>query len=744
MSNSFLTASRWLGLILLFGCAAATPRPDARKPKDKEKSAAGTNSVEQLTAAVRDSIVVITYRGRDGREEGVGAGFVISADGLIATSLHVIGEGRPIRVQFANGRRAEVTEVHASDRRFDLAILRADTGRLPPLKLGDSDSLKQGAPVIAIGNPLGLERSVVQGVVSARREVEGIGMIQLAIPIEPGNSGGPLLDMKGRVQGILTLKSALTPNLGFAMPVNLLQSLVDRPNPVPMDRWLTLGALDPQEWTPLWGARWSQKAGRIAVEGAGESFGGRSLCLSQQPVPDRPFELAVSVKLEDESGAAGLVFGSDGADRHYGFYPSVGQLRLTRFDGPNVFSWHILKETATPAYKRGEWNHLRVRIEEERIQCFVNGEFVCDVKPEEFAGMKAGLAKFRDTRAEFRNFVIGTNLADTIQRVAPLPEELAARLEKLPAGGDAELVEALRAQPQASRVWLAERARQFDRDATRLRELGAQVHRRSVQAELVKALEGPEGQIDLFHAALLVAKYDNAELDPEPYRAQMKHLARELAARLPKENDGAARLEALRNFLFTEQGFHGSRSDYYNRANSYVNQVLDDREGLPITLSVLFLELAREIGLEKIDGLPLPGHFMVRYSPGDGPEQILDVFNGGKAVSRSEAQELVMSATGEGFREEHLRPATKRDIIARILRNLQGIAERSGSAADVLRYLDMIVALVPDSATDRLLRARLRIQTRDVPGAKEDLKWILDRQPDGVNLERIAELYQSL
>jgi regulator of sirC expression with transglutaminase-like and TPR domain len=422
----------------------------------------------------------------------------------------------------------------------------------------------------------------------------------------------------------------------------------------------------------------------------------------------------------------------------------VGQLRLTRFEGPNVFSWRVLKETPSPAYKRGEWNQLRVRVEEDKIQCYVNGEFVCEAKPEEFAGTKAGLAKFRDTRAEFRDFLIGTNLADTMPRIATLPEELAARLTKLPDGGEADLAEALREHPQASQVWLSERARQFDRDAARLRELAAQVHRRSVQAELVKALEGPEKQIDLFHAALLVAKYDNAELDPEPYRAQMKKMARELAARLPDGSGGAAKLEALRKFLFTEQGFHGSRSDYYNRANSYVNQVLDDREGLPITLSVLFLELAREIGLEKIAGLPLPGHFMVRYSPGDGPEQILDVFNGGKAVSRGEAQELVMSATGEGFREDHLKPATKRDIIARMLRNLQGIAERNGSAAEVLRYLDMIVAVAPDSATDRLLRARLRIQTRDGTGAKEDLKWILDHQPDGVNLERVAELYQSL
>ena len=174
-------------------------------------------------------------------------------------------------------------------------------------------------------------------------------MIQLAIPIESGNSGGPLLDMKGRVQGLLNMKSAVTANLGFAVPVNALKTLLDRPNPVPMQRWLTLGALNPKEWTPLMGARWSRRAGRIQVEGW--ALGGRSLCLWQKEVPPRPYELSVMVKLDDESGAAGLAFESDGGDRHYGFYPTAGQVRLTRFDGANVFTWTILKELKTPHYR---------------------------------------------------------------------------------------------------------------------------------------------------------------------------------------------------------------------------------------------------------------------------------------------------------------------------------------------------------------------------------------------------------
>ena len=155
----------------------------------------------------KPSLCVVTTRGREANREGLGTGFVISADGLIATNAHVIGEGRPIAVEFADGKKYDATVVHAHDLKRDLAIIKIDAKDLKPLALGDSDKLKDGQAVIAFGNPKGLKYSVVGGVVSAVREVEGRKMIQLAVPVEPGNSGGPLVDMQGRVQGIVTLKS---------------------------------------------------------------------------------------------------------------------------------------------------------------------------------------------------------------------------------------------------------------------------------------------------------------------------------------------------------------------------------------------------------------------------------------------------------------------------------------------------------------------------------------------------------
>ena len=177
------------------GAAPSTRRDrDREKDKDKDKEKEKEDlSTTAIAARAKDSVVVISHFGREGKSDGLGTGFVISTNGLIATSLHVIGEGRPITLETTDGRHPEVLEIHAWNRHYDLAILKVK-GPLPPaIPLGDSDLLKQGEEVVAIGNPLGLEHSVVHGVVSARREIEGVDMIQVAIPIEPGNSGGPLM-----------------------------------------------------------------------------------------------------------------------------------------------------------------------------------------------------------------------------------------------------------------------------------------------------------------------------------------------------------------------------------------------------------------------------------------------------------------------------------------------------------------------------------------------------------------------
>ena len=271
-------------LLVTAGLQAEEPATNG-EPTDativEQPAAPPSKQIEQLTAAIRKSVVVVTFTGRDGRHQGLGSGFVVSPDGLIATNHHVISEARPIAVTFADGQRFDVTAVHASDRVLDLAVLKIDAHDLAPLRLGDSEKLKQGQAVLALGNPHGLTHSVVTGVVSSVRQIDNRPMIQLAMPIEPGNSGGPLVDLDGHVVGVVTMKSLVTPNLGFALTSGALKPLLEKPNPIPMSRWLTIGTLDPHEWKPVLGGHWRRRAGRLFVDGLGEGFGGRAV----MPVP---------------------------------------------------------------------------------------------------------------------------------------------------------------------------------------------------------------------------------------------------------------------------------------------------------------------------------------------------------------------------------------------------------------------------------------------------------------------------
>jgi regulator of sirC expression with transglutaminase-like and TPR domain/S1-C subfamily serine protease len=722
--------------------AVALAAPDARTPA-ADKDPPKTLTVAEVAEKVRPSVVVITVQGRDRRREGLGTGFVVG-EGLIATNRHVIGEGRALTVETADGKTHEVVAVHASDRPGDLAVLRVATRGLKPLELGDSATLKDGQPVVAIGNPQGLKHSVVAGVVSGRREFDGRSMIQLAIPIEPGNSGGPLVDMQGRVHGILTIKSLVTANLGFAVPINSLKPLLAKPNPVPMSAWLTIGQLDADEWEAKMGARWRQRAGRIQVDGVGSGFGGRSLCLSRRPTPPVPFEVAVAVRLEDELGAAGLIFHADGGDRHYGFYPSGGQLRLTRFDGPDVFSWKILVQKSSPHYHPGEWNTLRVRVEKDRFLCYVNDELVTTSTDAGLTEGQVGLAKFRDTVAEFKQFRLGK----TVATPAP-PAEAAARLGKAIDGltGDAaatsEAVGKLSGDGPLGPRLLRNRASRLEKQAARLREIAAGVHQKNVLDELVRATLGKEESIDLVHAALLLSRLDNEEVDVEAYRTDVERMARKVRDELKKDASEAQKLQALNRYLFEQRGFHGSRGDYYNRSNSYISEVLDDREGLPITLSVLYIEMARRLGL-KVEGVGLPGHFVVRFVPAKGEPRLIDVYEGGTAMSREEAAKKVEEITGRPLREEHLAATTKKAIIVRMLHNLLNVASRERDSAGMLRYLDGIITLDATAAQERAVRAAIRYQQGDRVRALEDVDWLLEHSPDGIDLDRVRELRRAL
>ena len=688
--------------------------------------------IADVAAAVKPAVVVITYADRDGQPAGVGSGFVVDAAGLIATNLHVIGEARPITVRFADGTTHAVTTVEATDRASDLALLRVDADDLSPLPLAEEE-IRDGQEVIAIGHPRGLEHSVVRGVLSGRREIDSRDYLQLAIPVEAGNSGGPVLDRAGHVVGILTMKSAVTENLGFAVPISALKPLLQKPNPVPMDRWLTIGQLDPKAWSPVFGGMWRQRAGHIVVSGQGAGFGGRTLLLSHSDVPEPPYELAVSVKLEDEAGAAGLVFGSDGGDRHFGFYPSAGAVRLTNFEGSDVFSWRVLEQLPTHSYRAGDWNTIKVRVDAEKITAFVNGAQVTEWEGHVPPG-QVGLAAFRGTRAEFKQFRIAKKLPDVTldeETMSRVRSSIAAlNLDRPPTAGDVADVQSI---TESAQLALESEAERLERRALRVRQLAAAVHRSQVLKELAEAATAEPPQ--LMRAALLISKLDNAEVDVEAYLDATRHLADEAKTGVAEDASEEERLTALDHLLFEQLGFHGSRTNYYDASNSYLNEVIDDREGLPVALSVLYIELAQQLGL-KVEGVGLPGHFVVRFKPTKGEPQLIDVFDRGTRLSRDDAEQLA----GEPLDDAAFASLSSVEILERMLRNLMNLAQRAEDSEAMLRYIDAILLLHPDSGTDRLLHALVCANTARFDEALADCDRLEKETPEGIDLVRLSEL----
>lgn len=708
---------------------------------DRTTQASDSKSVQQIVNETRDSIVVVTTEGRDGDESGMGTGFVIDSDGLIATNLHVIGEARPIWVQTRDGQRYAVTEVYASDRTLDLAIIRIDAKQtLNALTLA-KEEFSEGQSAVAIGHPLGLKNSVVSGVVAGDREFGGAPMWQVSMTIEPGNSGGPLLDRQGRVQGVVSMKSMGVEAFGFAVKVAQLMKLIERPNPIAIDQWRTIGQLNPTVWQARMGARWRQRSGRLIVTGAGNGFGGRSILLRTDASPEVPFELAVSVKLDDESGAAGLVFHSDGENKHYGFYPSNRRLRITRFDGPTVYSWNVIREFESDYYHPGEWNEIKVRVEDKKITAYVNGHEAVTLNNDWRTSGRIGLCKFRQTNANFKDFRFGKKVESnslTSEQLATITKQI----ESLPARtklGDEELDTQSNNVTQRMTV-LENQARALEKQAEELRQLSQDIHVAAVCKQISAITAGkPNSEIDLLSAALWIAKLDNTELDVDTYVEAVDAMAVSIRDQFHNELTEMARLKLMDDFLFRKNAFHGSRTDYYHEANSHMDRVIDDREGLPVTLSVLYIALAKRLDLNVV-GVGLPGHFVVRHEPVHGEPQLIDVFDRGERLGIDDAQMIVMRFTGRPSTAEDLATTEPKDILVRMLTNLHGIAQRKGDSAAMLRYTEAIVAILPESPAWRGMRGVLRHQEGRQRAALEDLDWIIEHEPPGINLDEVRRM----
>jgi len=209
------------------GPAAVAPRPVA---------AHRVLTVADIAASATPAIVTIRTT------QSLGTGFIVRSDGWIATNLHVLLGGARVRVTLRDQRVLDVVEILAASPDYDLALVRVDARGLPALAIGDSDAMRPGDPVVAIGNPLGLEDTVSNGLVSARRKIGAFEVLQVSAPIAPGSSGGPLFNERGEVVGVATALLQGGQNLNFGVPIRYLTPMMRQPAPIPLSEFAALMA----------------------------------------------------------------------------------------------------------------------------------------------------------------------------------------------------------------------------------------------------------------------------------------------------------------------------------------------------------------------------------------------------------------------------------------------------------------------------------------------------------------------
>lgn len=218
----------------------------------------------------------------------------------------------------------------------------------------------------------------------------------------------------------------------------------------------------------------------------------------------------------------------------------------------------------------------------------------------------------------------------------------------------------------------------------------------------------PDDEIDLAAASLLIAEAEYPGLDVAAYLAMIDDMAEAVRARMTSGVDAV--WHALNHYLFDELGFRGNDDDYYDPKNSFLNEVIDRRVGIPITMSLIYLEVGRRLGME-LDGIAFPGHFLVQHRRADG-DRLLDPYHKGVVLDTGELEERLRRALGEEaeLTAEHLQVASKRQILTRMLNNLRGIYQRCGDVDRELGVLERLAILNPQDGriTDALEALRRR------------------------------------
>jgi regulator of sirC expression with transglutaminase-like and TPR domain len=254
--------------------------------------------------------------------------------------------------------------------------------------------------------------------------------------------------------------------------------------------------------------------------------------------------------------------------------------------------------------------------------------------------------------------------------------------------------------------------------------------------------------LPLLDCAAQVPLYADPRCQPDAVVTAVRTWGERLAQRVPADSSANNRLRLLNHFYFEELGFHANAEQYYEPTNSHLHRVIERRSGIPITLSLLYIEIGRAAGL-KLFGVGFPGHFLVKLLVHDGA-MFIDVFGGGVLLSADDLRARLQAATrGDETLplEVYLRPASEREILARLLRNLKAIHWNAGEWVAAFEVQQRLVAVLPDEPVERRDRALLYERLECPRAAAEDLVAYLSMHPNPQDAremrERLMQLQQA-
>ena len=271
------------------------------------------------------------------------------------------------------------------------------------------------------------------------------------------------------------------------------------------------------------------------------------------------------------------------------------------------------------------------------------------------------------------------------------------------------------------------------------RQFSHQWYSTAQMQELRELLAGRTDQLPMDVVALQIASIEFPELTVEPFLVLLDSYASEFTDRVSDGTGGEEFLTLLNEYLFDELGFAGNQDDYYNPGNSCLNEVLTKRVGIPITLSLVYMEIGRRLGRE-LHGIGLPGHFLVQFVDRDF-SVFVDPFGGGRLLFPAECYELAASVTGVDMSGDVsvLQPVSKRHIALRMLNNLRGAYFRQQNAPKAVKVLDLLIEAMPDSADCYKQRAACLGLLQRYGAAKVDLESYLALAPEATDREQIEK-----